>query len=54
LLLHWVFVGIAAHRMARSVALWVGFSALLFPIGSVAALVLLAWLHDEAEPAHAA
>jgi len=52
--LHWVFVGIAAHRLSRSVAFWVGFSVLLFPIGSVAALVLLAWLHEEHQPAHAA
>ena len=47
LLLHWVFVGIAARRMQRSVAGWVALSALLFPVGSVTALVLLSWLGDE-------
>ena len=48
MLLHWVFLGIATQRMARSVPAWVGLSVLLFPIGSVAALVLLAWFVDEA------
>ena len=49
LLLHWVFVGMAAARQRRSVAGWVSLSALLFPVGSVAALILLNWLgHEEA------
>ena len=54
LLLHAVFLGIAAHRMGRSVAGWVALSVLLFPVGSAAALVVLSWLGDEAggaEPA---
>ena len=55
LLLHWVFLGIAARRMQRSVAGWVGLSVLLFPVGSAAALILLGWLGDERhEPAAAA
>lgn len=45
--LHWVFLGIAASRMQRSVAGWVALSALLFPVGSAAALILLGWLGDE-------
>lgn len=40
-LLHWVFLGIAARRLQRSVAGWVALSLLLFPVGSVAALMLL-------------
>jgi len=48
LLLHWVFLGMAASRMGRSAAGWVALSALLFPVGSVTALVLLSWLGDEA------
>jgi hypothetical protein len=48
--LHWVFVGLAAHRMGRSPAFWVGFSVLLFPVGSVASLILLGWLLGEREP----
>lgn len=50
LLLHGVFLGIAAHRMGRSVPGWVALSLLLFPVGSAAALVLLSWLGDEAAP----
>jgi hypothetical protein len=53
-LLHWAFLGIAAHRLERSVAGWVALSALLFPIGSFAALILLAWLcNDRTLPATA-
>ena len=48
LLLHFVFLGIAASRMGRSVASWVALSLLLFPIGSAAALILLNWFGDEA------
>ena len=47
--LHWVFLGIAARRMHRSVAGWVGLSLLLMPVGSAAALILLAWLLAEPE-----
>ena len=53
--LHWVFLGIAARRLGRSVAGWVGLSVLLFPVGSAAALILLAWGLTEPGPdAHAA
>jgi len=53
--LHWVFVGIAARRLGRSVAGWVALSLLLFPVGSVASLMLLGWFREEAEtPAAAA
>jgi hypothetical protein len=52
--LHWVFLGIAARRLGRSVAGWVGLSVLLFPVGSAAALILLAWgLTERAPDAHA-
>jgi hypothetical protein len=55
LLLHWVFLAIAAHRLGRSVGGWVGLSVLLCPVGSAAALILLAWFREEAEaPAPAA
>ena len=47
LILHWVFAGIAAARAGRSVMGWVAL-ALLFPIGGVAVLLLLAWFADEA------
>ena len=44
MLSHWVFLGIAARRLNRSVAGWVGLSVGLFPVGGAAALILLAWL----------
>ena len=47
LVLHWIFVGIAARRMQRSVAGWVSLSVLLFPIGGAAALILLNWFSSE-------
>jgi len=52
LLLHLVFLGIAARRLERSVPGWVALSALLFPVGSATALIVLSWFTDEArEPA---
>jgi len=43
--LHWVFLGIAARRLGTPARGWVGLSVLLFPVGSAAALILLAGLH---------
>jgi hypothetical protein len=53
LLLHWIFLGLAASRMQRSVPAWVGFSVLLFPIGSATALMLLSAFSDNRAPAPA-
>jgi len=50
LLLHWVFLAIATRRLGRSVGGWLALSILLFPVGSAAALILLAWFREEAEP----
>ena len=47
--LHWIFLGIAARRLDRSVRGWVGLSVLLFPVGGAAALILLAGLLAEPE-----
>jgi hypothetical protein len=47
LLLHWVFLAMAARRMGRSVAGWVALSVLLFPVGSAAALILLNFFSEE-------
>ncbi len=46
-LLHWAYLGMAAHRADRSVGGWVVLG-LMFPIGGAAALLMLAWLDDEA------
>jgi uncharacterized membrane protein len=45
LVLHFIFLGIAVQRQGRRVAVWVVSAMLLFPVGSIVALVLLAW-HD--------
>jgi hypothetical protein len=50
LLLHWIFLGMAARRLRRSVPGWVGLSVLVFPIGSALALVLLGWLAGGTAP----
>ena len=58
LLLHWVFLAIAARRMGRSAGGWVALSLLLCPVGSAAALILLTFFSEEARgagsPPHAA
>lgn len=48
--LHLVLLGMAARRLGRSVAGWVGLSLLLFPVGGAAALVLLAGVLEERQP----
>jgi drug/metabolite transporter (DMT)-like permease len=48
LLLHWVFLGIGARRLGRSVAGWVALAVVLFPVGGAAALILLTWFGEEA------
>jgi hypothetical protein len=52
--LHWVFLGIAAHRLERPVFGWVALAVLLFPIGGVAALILLGFFGDESSQRPAA
>jgi hypothetical protein len=47
MVLHWIFRGLAARRLERSVPGWV-LLALLFPIGGIVALVLLSHFGDEA------
>lgn len=47
LLLHWIFLGVAAGRMQRSVPGWTSLGVVLFPIGGAAALILLNWFSSE-------
>lgn len=48
MLVHWALLLAACRRMGRPPFGWVAMSVLLFPVGSAAALMLLAWmLHDE-------
>ena len=46
-LLHWVFLGIAAKRLERSVPGWLAMGVLLFPIGGAAALILFGWFEED-------
>jgi len=46
-LLHWVFLGIAAKRLERSVTGWLAMGVLLFPIGGAAALILFGWFEED-------
>jgi len=49
LILHFVFVGIAAQRLRRGVPLWVSLSVLFFPIGSIVGLILFEWFSDKSK-----
>jgi hypothetical protein len=53
--LHWIFLGIAASRLRRSVLGWVALAVCLFPVGGAVALVLLGvFRHDDGPHAAAA
>lgn len=47
--LHWIWLGMGARRMGASAPAWVGLSVALFPVGSAAALILLAGLRHAPE-----
>ncbi len=51
MLLHWAFLGIGAKRMGLRVVPWVALALLLFPVGGVAALILLVWFLQERQAA---
>ncbi len=53
LVLHLVFVGIAAHRLGRSPAKWVALALVTFPLGSIVGLILLEWFGEERNRANA-
>jgi|KBSSwiStaDraftv2_1062776.scaffolds.fasta_scaffold382806_1 hypothetical protein len=53
LVLHLVFVGIAARRLGRSSATWVALALVTFPIGSIVGLVLVEWFGQERVRANA-
>jgi uncharacterized membrane protein len=47
LVLHVVFVAIAARQARRSAALWVILTVLFFPVGSIVGLILFEWYHRD-------
>lgn len=49
LALHWVWLGLAAQRLQRSVSGWVACAVLLVPVGGIAALLLLGWFDEESD-----
>ena len=51
--LHWVFLGLAVHRLGRSLRGWLALAVLLFPVGGAAALILLGWMQAEPSPSPA-
>ncbi|MES2102861.1 MAG: hypothetical protein V4634_02500 [Pseudomonadota bacterium] len=46
-ILHFIFVGITAHRMGRPVARWVLLALITFPLGSITGLIVLHWFSEE-------
>lgn len=47
ILLHLIFVGIAARRLGRRAWPWVLGALLLFPVASIIGLILVDWYADE-------
>lgn len=47
LILHLVFIGIAAKRLGRSPALWVIIALCTMPIASIIGLILFEWFGEE-------
>lgn len=48
-ILHFIFVGVAAGRLGKNIVLWVTLSIVFFPIGSIAGLILFEWFSDESQ-----
>ena len=46
-ILHFIFVGLAAHRLGRSVFGWVVLALIGFPIASIVGLILFEWFSEE-------
>jgi F0F1-type ATP synthase membrane subunit a len=53
LVLHLVFIGIAAKRLGRSPALWVIISLCFMPVASIIGLILFEWFSEQEKQATA-
>ncbi|MYM31692.1 hypothetical protein GTP58_25515 [Duganella sp. CY15W] len=53
LVLHLIFIGIAAQRLGRSPVLWVLVSLLFLPLASIIGLILFEWFSEEQKQAAA-
>jgi hypothetical protein len=51
LVLHLVFIGIAAKRLGRSPVLWVLVTLCFLPIASIIGLILFEWFSEHDKPA---
>ncbi|MYM68226.1 hypothetical protein GTP45_15500 [Pseudoduganella sp. FT55W] len=51
LVLHLVFIGIAAKRLGRSPVLWVLIALCTMPIASIIGLILFEWFSEHDKPA---
>ncbi|MYM23735.1 hypothetical protein GTP46_13865 [Duganella sp. FT135W] len=51
LVLHFVFIGIAAKELGRSPVLWVLLSLCTLPIGSIIGLILFEWFSEQQKQA---
>jgi hypothetical protein len=47
LILHLVFVGVAANRLGRSAVRWVIVAVVVFPVASIVGLILFEWFSEE-------
>jgi ABC-type thiamin/hydroxymethylpyrimidine transport system permease subunit len=47
IILHLIFVGVAAQRLGRSPTLWVVLGLCGFPIASIIGLIMFEWFSDE-------
>ncbi|NYE61072.1 CBS domain containing-hemolysin-like protein [Duganella sp. 1224] len=51
LVLHLIFIGMAAKSLGRSPALWVGVSLIFMPLASIIGLILFEWFSEQAKQA---
>ena len=51
MVLHLIFIGMAAKRLGRSPVLWVIITLCLFPIASIIGLILFEWFSENQAPA---
>ncbi|TFW30944.1 hypothetical protein [Duganella callida] len=53
LVLHLIFIGIAASRLGRSPVLWVVIGLMFMPIASIIGLIMFEWFSDQEKQAAA-
>ena len=51
MVLHLIFIGMAARRLGRSPAVWVSVTLFGFPVASIIGLILFEWFSENQAPA---